>query len=212
MEKKVKIASPRYQQIALDLASKIVKKHYIVGEKIYTRSTIASQYSVSPETARRAIAILSELGIVETTKGSGVIIKSYDKALEFIHQYNDIQTVYDLKKELLESVDRQARELDNFNQYISKLIEKTNRFRFINPFTPFEIEIHSNCPHINKTISEINFWHNTAATIIAIKRNITLIMSPGPYALLLENDIFYFVGDDNCLERVQNFLNLQNNE
>ena len=100
MGKKVRISTPRYQQIALDVASKIVKKHYIVGEKIYSRSTIASQYSVSPETARRAISILSELGIVETTKGSGVIIKSYDKALEFIHQYNNIQTVYNLKKEL----------------------------------------------------------------------------------------------------------------
>lgn len=207
MGKKVRISTPRYQQIALDVASKIVKKHYIVGEKIYSRSTIASQYSVSPETARRAISILSELGIVETTKGSGVIIKSYDKALEFIHQYNNIQTVYDLKKELLESVDRQEKELENFNQNITKLIEKTNRFRFINPFTPFEIEINSNCPHINKTISDVNFWHNTTATIIAIKRNDTLIMSPGPYALFLEKDIFYFVGDDNCLERVQNFLN-----
>lgn len=205
MEKN-KIASPRYQQIAMDLASKIAKKHYTVGEKIFARSAIASQYGVSSETARRAICILSDLDIVESTKGSGVTIKSYDRAIEFINQYNDIQTVNDLKKEIEISVDRQMKELEYFNNCLSKLIEKTDRFRFINPFNPFEIEINSECPHLNKTISEINFWHNTAATIIAIRRNNTLIMSPGPYALFLEGDIYYFVGGDDCLERVQNFI------
>ncbi|ROR22326.1 regulatory GntR family protein [Mobilisporobacter senegalensis] len=206
MEKKVNITNPRYQQIAMDIASKIAKKHYIVGEKIYARSAMASQYGVSSETARRAIGILADLDIVETTKGSGVMIKSYEKALEFVHQYNDIQTVYDLKKEITESINRQTKELDYFNHCLSKFIEKTDKFRYINPFTPFEIEIIKECPHLNKTISEVNFWHNTAATIIAIKRDNTLIMSPGPYALFLERDIVYFVGDDNCLERVQNFI------
>ena len=48
---------PVYQKIAADIAAKIAERQYLVGEKIYSRSVIASQYSVSPETARKAICI-----------------------------------------------------------------------------------------------------------------------------------------------------------
>lgn len=206
MEKKTKISGPIYHQIATDIASKIADKHYKVGDKIYARSSIASQYGVSSETARRAICILSDLEIVDTTKGSGVIIKSYEKALRFVRQYNDIQTVNNLKKEILDSVERQSKEKDFFNECLTKLIEKTDRFRSFNPFVPFEIEITADTPHLNKTIAEVNFWHNTSATIIAIKHDKILLMSPGPYAVFSEQNIFYFVGDENCFERVQNFM------
>ena len=206
MEKKTKILGPIYHQIATDIASKIADKHYKVGDKIYARSSIASQYGVSSETARRAICILSDLEIVDTTKGSGVVIKSYEKALRFVRQYNDIQTVNNLKKEILDSVERQSKEKDFFNECLTKLIEKTDRFRSFNPFVPFEIEITTDTPHLNKTISEVNFWHNTSATIIAIKQDESLLMSPGPYAVFSEHNIFYFVGDENCFERVQNFM------
>jgi K+/H+ antiporter YhaU regulatory subunit KhtT len=206
MDKRHNITSPRYQQIATDIASKIVDKHFKVGDKIYARSSIASQYGVSSETARRAICILSDMEIVETTKGSGVIIKSYEKAFDFVRQYNDIQTVNNLKQNILESVQRQKKELEYFNDSLTKLIERTDRFRSINPFVPFEIEITTQTPHLNKTISEVNFWHNTSATIIAIKRDNMMLMSPGPYALLSSQDIVYFVGDENCLARVQKFL------
>ncbi|MEG2918744.1 MAG: GntR family transcriptional regulator, partial [Clostridium sp.] len=81
MDKKSKITSPRYQQIAADIASKIATGHYKLGEKIYARSMLASQYGVSSETSRRAICILSDLDIVDTTKGSGVVIKSCENAI-----------------------------------------------------------------------------------------------------------------------------------
>lgn len=206
MDKKTNITTPRYQQIAIDIASKIVEHHYKVGEKIYARSYIASQYGVSSETARRSICILSDLEIVETTKGSGVIIKSYEKALEFVQQYKNIETVTQLKHDILDSVSRQSKEIEYLNDCLTRLIEKTERFRFTNPFSPFEIKLTSLAPFINKTISEVNFWQNTGATIIAIKRGDNLLLSPGPYAILQEDDVFYFVGDENCLERVKHFL------
>ena len=206
MDRKAKTTSPRYQQIAIDIASKIVDKHYKEGDKIYARSYIASRYGVSSETARRAICVLSDLEIVDTTKGSGVKIISYEKALKFVRQNEDIQTVNDLKKDILDSVERQSKEIKYFNDCLTNLIEKTDRFRSFNPFTPFEIEITSETPFINTTISEVNFWHNTFATIVAIKRDNILLMSPGPYAIFAEHDIIYFVGDENCLDRVKYFI------
>ncbi|MEA4846472.1 MAG: GntR family transcriptional regulator [Clostridiaceae bacterium] len=206
MNKKVKISTPRYQQIALDIASNIVKGHYEVGEKIYTRSVLSNRYGVSAETVRRAICILSDVEIVEVSKGSGVTIKSYEKAINYVKQYKDVRTVNDLKREILGSVERQHKENQFLKERLSELFDKTDRFRAINPFAPFEITIDGNCLYLSKTISDINFWHNTLATIVAIKRGDVLMMSPGPYAVFAEGDVFYFVGDENCQERVKNFL------
>lgn len=206
MDKSIRIMNPRYQQIAADIASKIANRHYLVGDKIYARSSIASQYGVSPETARRAVCVLTDLGIVESEIGSGVTIRSYEKALEFVRHYQDIQTVNNLKKDIQDSMERQSKEQEFFNSCLTKLIEKTDRFRSINPFTPFEIEITEHTPYVNKTISEMNFWHNTTATIIAIKREDNLLLSPGPYAVFLPKDLIYFIGDENCNERVKKYL------
>lgn len=206
MEKKIRIVSPVYQQIATDIASKIASGHYEVGEKIYARSVLASQYGVSAETARRAIAILSDMEIVDTTKGSGVIIKSAENAIKFIRQYNDVKTVNDLRNEILDKLELQKKENDSLKEQIIELLDKTDRFKSINPFVPFEIRIFKETPYLEKNIAEINFWHNTSATVICIKRNGCLEMSPGPYAVLRENDILYFVGDEDCYERVNKFL------
>ena len=93
MEKDVKVTSPRYQQIAADIAAKIASGHYKQGEKIYARSSLASQYGVSAETARRAVCVLSDMRIVDSTKGSGVVISSVENARRFIRQYQDTGTV-----------------------------------------------------------------------------------------------------------------------
>ncbi|BCZ44950.1 GntR family transcriptional regulator [Clostridium gelidum] len=206
MEKKVKIVSPIYQQIAVDIASKIANGDYEVGEKIYARSVLASQYGVSSETSRRAICILSDIDVVATNKGSGVIIKSREKAIKFLKQYNEVKTINDLKNDILNSLERQKNENDYLKEKLSQLIDKTDRFKSINPFMPFEICLSKDTPHIEKTLSEINFWHNTSATVICIKRNDCLEMSPGPYAVLHENDILYFVGDEECYDRVNKFI------
>ena len=45
----MKVTIPRYQQIAADVAAKIVEGYYSEGEKIYVRSSLSSQYGVSSE-------------------------------------------------------------------------------------------------------------------------------------------------------------------
>lgn len=206
MEKKMKIVSPVYQQIAVDIASKIANGHYEIGSRMYARSVLASQYGVSPETARRAIAILSDMEIVDVNKGSGVVIRSVENAIKLVKQYDDIKTVNDLKQDILSSLDRQKQENDYLKAQLIEMLDKTERFKSINPFIPFEIRITEKTPYIEKTVAEINFWHNTIATIVGIKRDNCLELSPGPYAVLKKNDIFYFVGDEICYERVEKFL------
>lgn len=206
MEKKKKLGIPRYQQIALDIASSIVEKQYDIGDVISDRSTIASEYSVSPDTIRKAISILTDYEIVEIKIGKGIIVKSYENALKFVQNYNDLQKVTDLKKELMEGIERQKKEIDHLCQIMMRIIDETERISSFNPFIPYEIKITRNSAYINESLSDLKFWQNTQATIIAIKRNKKLIKSPGPHAILLENDIIYFIGNEGCYERVKNFI------
>ena len=74
---------PRYQRIALEIASRIASGEYEEGQKVSGRSSIAGQYGVSPETARRAFSVLSDNGIVDPWKGSGMFIKSRKNAEKY---------------------------------------------------------------------------------------------------------------------------------
>ena len=197
---------PVYQKIAADIAAKIAERKYLVGEKIYSRSVIASQYSVSPETARKAICILADLEIVSTKKGSGVTILSQEKAWRFLQQFNSVQTIHNYKRDLLDNISRQKKELDNLNEKVAALIESTNRFQMLHPFMPYEFEILSEMLCIGKTLAELRFWEHTTATVIAIRRNGEVLISPGSYATLNEKDIIYFIGDEYSPDRVTNFL------
>lgn len=202
----MKITSPVYKKIALDIATRIVEGEYHIGEKVYARSSLASQYAVSPETARRAISVLVDLGVVESTKGSGVLITSYEAAVKFLSRFEDSQTLGSLKQEIDKLVNQEIKIAESIQSKIKELVDKTERFTANNPFTPFGIEIKADMKFLGKTASEINFWHNTSATIIAIKRNEDLLISPGPYTTFLKKDIVYCVGDENAYNRVNSFL------
>lgn len=206
MENNIKIVSPRYQQIAVDIAGKIVDRRYEIGSKVYARSELAIQYGVSPETARKAINVLADMNIVEVTKGSGVVIRSYENAVKFIKQFKDIQTLHDLKHQILRKADRQMEDFFLLKDQVEELVERIEHFKSTNPFVPFEMQITADTPYLNKTSSDVNFWHNTAATIIAIKRDKEMLMSPGPYAQFTEHDVIYFVGDESAYERVYHFM------
>lgn len=204
--KTLQIKQPKYLIIAEDIASKIVEKKYLVGEKIYARSSLASQYGVSPETARRAIAVLQDLNIVEATKGSGVVITSYANAANFVHRLEGVKSVRELQNELNQSIEKQVAGLASIQEAMKELINRTNRYHSINPFVPFQVEITSNCPYVSKNISEIHFWQNTRATIVGIKKQNELLLSPGPYATLEVGDVIYFIGDELCLASATQFL------
>lgn len=87
------------------------------------------------------------------------------------------------------------------------MLDTVTRFKALNPFIPYQIELSENMNHIGKNLSEINFWHNTLATVIAIRHKEELVLSPGPYARLHVGDIIYFIGQEDCIIRVDQFFN-----
>ncbi len=78
----------RYITIAADLADRIVRGEYQEGQKVFGRSTLAGKYNVSPETIRRALTLLQEVGIVEVAPGVGVVVKSSEVARKYLDDFD----------------------------------------------------------------------------------------------------------------------------
>ncbi len=201
-EEDVPVSSPRYRQVAVDIAAKIVNRQYRVGERIYARSLIASTYSVSPETARRAIAVLADLGIVEATKGSGVHIISYDNAMKFLRQSKDYKTLSGYRHSIKKMAEEVFSQCGKLKDEIESLVSHAEQFRSSNPFTPYEAAVQEGAPCAGRSLSKLKFWQNTGATIVAIGRGGACMLSPGPHMSLREGDVLYYVGDERCIDRV----------
>lgn len=203
----VSIIKPVYQQVAIDLANRIANGEFAIGEKIHGRSTLAGQYNVSPETIRRAVILLEDMDIVEVAQGSGIIVKSKDEAFKFIEKFKSKESIASIKKDI-ENVLSEKRKLEeDLTSYIDMLIDYTERFKNTNPFAPMEIEIPKNSKLVGKTAAEVKFWQNTGATIIGIRRDGNLILSPGPYVTFNAGDIYIMIGEESSYERVKNLLN-----
>ncbi|MBC2581008.1 TrkA C-terminal domain-containing protein [Clostridium sp. DJ247] len=200
------ITKPVYQQIAIDIANRIISGALPVGTKLHGRSTLASHYNVSPETIRRSVILLNDMGIVEVSKGSGIVVKSVDKCINFIDKFKDLDSISSLKKEISDLVTERRNIENKLELAIDKLKDYSNRFNSTNPFVPFEFQIVKGSSLIGKTTSEVKFWQNTGATIIAIRRNNQLVLSPGPYAVFNENDVFIAIGDENAYLRIKKFM------
>lgn len=201
-----KIVQPIYHQIALDIANKIVNGKYKKGDRFKGRSTLSTQYKVSPETIRRSMCLLQDMDIVTVHANVGIEVISEEKAIEFVEKFRDIKTLTSIKNTILELVNginqQNAALVDNVKEFM----DNTEKYRILNPFMPFELEITSKVWFIGKSISDMNFWHNTGATIIAIKRGDETILSPGPYVDFKKHDVIVIVGDEEALSRTKKFL------
>ncbi len=206
MEQKQQI--PIYEKIAIDLAHKIYDGLLKTGDKIHGRSTLASEYNVSPETIRRAIKILEDVGAVQSTKGSGTLILSKEKAYFYICRFSDLQSVRDLERQVNTLLVERSRVEEEIQDSIHKILDYSSRFKSTNPLSPIEIELISGCEHIGERIAETKFWQNTGGTIIGIKRDGKLMISPGPDALLLEHDVLLIVGEEKIYERILRFFKI----
>jgi K+/H+ antiporter YhaU regulatory subunit KhtT len=196
LSKQVRVESSAYQRIAIDLAQKIANQFYAEGQRLHGRSTLAANYKVSPETIRKAIYLLKDVGILNTKKGSGIEVLSAEKAAQFVERHQQIAAIGDIKGDLLNFSQTIRRETTAIYDKLKLLIDTTERFKDSNPLMPFELVVPRGSPAIGKTVSELNFWHNTGATVVAIQRGDHFILSPGPYATFYETDVFFILGND----------------
>ena len=200
------VEPPIYSQIAMDIATRIAKGELKEGAKISGRSLLAGQYNVSPETIRRALRLLEDIGVVEVLTGSGVTIISRQDALRYIEKYNTGKDLRDLKTEIQEMIHARERMNQEISAKIDQMFDLSERLRNINPVHIIEIGVPLQSPLIGKMIADVQFWQKTGATIVGIKREGKLILSPGPYACFMPLDIVLVIGDTGVLKRVEELM------
>ena len=200
------IVTPKYLQIAVDIATRIANGEFKENSKIYGRSVMSSQYGVSPETIRRALKLLSDMNVVDIKQSSGAIVLSKQKAKEYIRHFNGKAITHSLHlklKNLVTKQEKMNKEIVNLTNMISK---NSAKWSISNPLENFEIDVQATSPVVGKSIKELNFWHATGATIVALRREGKLILSPGPYAVISPNDTIIFIGVQSAVDAVNLFL------
>ncbi len=197
---------PIYHKIALDIANKINIGEIQEGTLLRGRSSLAGTYNVSPETIRRSMKILEDLEVVSSVKGKGIWVLSSQKALSFLNKHQNITNISSYKSNLNNLLISRSKLESEIIDNISKIVDYSSRLSNINPLIPFEFEITKECKFIGSTASDTNFWQHTGATIVGIKRDGELIVSPGPYIEFKENDILLVVGDSSIHHSVPAFL------
>ncbi|HPB16145.1 MAG TPA: TrkA C-terminal domain-containing protein [Clostridia bacterium] len=200
--------SGQYQTIARDIAIRIMNNEWPENHKISGRSLLSSEYNVSPETVRRALALLSDMKVVTIKKNSGVYILSADNAKRYLSDFDDIKDQKDMQNELKELIEKNNDINKRMYELLSMLIKTQNTISYVKSrFPDYEVKISPDSKIIGKNIGSIRFWQNTNATIIAIKRGQSVIVSPGPDAELYQDDTIVFVGTAAAAEKVKSYIN-----
>jgi K+/H+ antiporter YhaU regulatory subunit KhtT len=202
-----KIIAPIYSQIALDIALRISKGELKESTKVYGRSVMASEYGVSPETIRRAMKLLEDMKIVESKQNSGFLILSAENAKEYVSKFGERNDIRVYQRNLNKLLDQHELLCHQIADVAGSIVRINEKFSQSSPFSSYEVKIPKTSKLVNKTIGDCMFWQQTAATIVAIRRDKNIILSPGPYAVFQIDDIIVFIGDIKCTELVSEFIN-----
>lgn len=200
-----KMEQSRYQEIALDIAHSIVMSEYREGEKIHGRSTLAGRFNVSPETIRRAIAILQNAGVVMVNQGIGITVTSKSQAEKFLRAFDQKTEVHVFLEELKEYMDKR-RDLDaKIEGHLNKILLYTDRMmsRWMDVA---EVEVGMDSEAAGKTLTQLKIRERTGLTVVAVVRNGIEQFSPSAGFIIEIGDVLLVVGSEQGREKLQEIL------
>lgn len=198
----------KYEKIAFDIATKILKREYAEGQKLYGRSTLAGSYNVSPETIRRAVALLQSIGIVEVMQGSGINVKDRAAAKKYVQSFNHRQDLLKARETYLDLLN-EKRDLDRkIEVQMDKVLMYSSRLLSILPRVG-EIVVEKNSSLANKSLLDLQFRKETDATIIAVERKGEEIFNPDKDFVLQEGDCIIFIASSDKTDKIEKYVNSQ---
>lgn len=192
----------RYEEIALDVAEKIVRGEYRIGDRLVGRSSLAGQYKVSPETIRRAIAVLHSHTIVTTKPGLGIIVVDKEAARRYLSEAELTIKLRSLQEEVMSLLEERRQLDERLASAIQKMVHSTvgaiATMRHVE-----EIEVAKRSELVGKTLQEADIRTRTGATVVGIARGRDEIFSPPPSFRLEAGDILIVVGEEEAKERLR---------
>lgn len=194
---------PRYEEIAMDIATRIVSREYRRGDKLFGRSSLAGRYKVSPETIRRAVALLHSRGVVASMPGSGVVVISEEEARRYLDEAQ-VRTALQALEEEIESLLEKRRDLDEkLESAIGRVIHYTSgtitTMRHVE-----EVSIPNDSSLVGQTLASADLRTRTGATVVGMARGREEIFSPRPDMEIRGGDVLIIVGADEAKELLKN--------
>ena len=168
---------------------------------------MSSEYGVSPETIRRSFSLLEEMQVVQVKHNKGVSVVSRDNAKKYITKYsksNENRILLSQIRHVLGEREQIDRELFILAK---DLIESNDRFSASNPFPTYEYTIKEGSLAVGNSLGALKFWQKTGGTVIAIRREGSILLSPGPDLSLEILDVLIFVGNQETLAKTNELLN-----
>ena len=175
-------ALPQYMRIAADLAGRIASGEFPEGQRLSGRSALSSGYHVSPETVRKALKLLSDVGIVRTREGSGTVILSAEKAGAW-----------------LETVGARGEQADLQNQLQALFRQYTEMGRQIMDLSARLLEARATPLPAEKALPQYEVK-------VPADSDKIVILSPGYYAEIRAGDILVYIGAPECRSAVERLL------
>ena len=194
----------QYTRIAISLAERIASGQLKEGDKLSGRSKLSPEYNVSPETIRRTLRLLADMKVVEVKEQSGVYVLSADNARRYLHNFADQTDIRGKQQQLKELLVRQEQLNRQMAALCRDILDETSQTPDALP--NYYCRIPDDWPHSGTTVGALRFWQATGATIVAIRRGLSYIVSPGPYAELYAGDAVIFVGGVKAREAVSHFF------
>lgn len=180
---------PVYAQVAYDIAAKITAGELAEGQRFSGRSLMGSRYGVSPETIRRALLLLSDMGIITIRQNVGSEVCSRDRAMDYVRHYESDKDLRALKarlKELTEQRDQLNRQIGDTFTRITDLEE---RFKHSDQLRTYEFPLSPDSRAAGRSIGALQFRQRTGGTVVAVRQGPELRLSPGPDTVLGPGDV-----------------------
>jgi K+/H+ antiporter YhaU regulatory subunit KhtT len=197
---------PAYMQVARDIAGRIASGEIREGERFSGRSLMSSQYNVSPETIRRALGLLAEMDVVSMRQNVGAEVKSRERAARYVDQYGEAIGMRLLREDLSRLM-AERRQLDErIEETVQKLADMAERFRSSGDMQTYEFTVPEGARIAGLTIAQSAFRAATGATILAIRRSASVILSPGPDEKLAPGDVLVVVCGVMLVPLVSDFI------
>ncbi len=205
MAKRERSVSSRYEEIAVDIARKIISREFREGDRLLGRSHLAGTYKVSPETIRRAIAILHDRGIVRAIPGSGIRVVSRQLAADYLEGLQTRSAIVAMQEELSDLLARR-RELDHRVEEVGIKLAALAGRALAAARRVEEVEVPAGSWCVRQTLASARLRNQTGATVIAVIRSGEEHFSPGPDFVLQAGDLLMVVGPDAARERLERIV------
>lgn len=85
---------PRYRQVADDLRRAIAAGDFAVGSQLPTESELCADHAISRHTAREALRLLAEAGLIQRRQGSGSLVIAAAPATGYVHAMRSLDELF----------------------------------------------------------------------------------------------------------------------